>query len=110
MLDRVKELEIIMDDCEKKILLLRQYELQLEEAKDELYEYMYENDITNYETKMLNFTLVRPTLPKTETKIELDAKKLKEEQPMVYAKYLTSVETKKNGRKGYLRMTVKEEK
>ena len=109
MLIEVEKRLAELDAMDYKIQQLKLMEEQYNTAKKELYEYMLANDYTSLESNHLVFTLVRPSLPKTEIVIDLDIDKLREEQPQIYARYLTTKEKTTNGKSGYIRTTIKKE-
>jgi len=76
--------------------LLAYYETQIKEIerkqkeyKDALLKGMEERGIKKFEDNLVSITYVEPT-----TRVSLDSKKLKEEQPDTYIKYVNQSEVK----------------
>lgn len=98
-----------LEQWETKIRELKELEKNFDDAKKKLYDFMLNSGFDYYETNTLDFTLVKPSLPKTEILIDFDMDTFKKEQPEMYNKYLKPIEKTTKGRAGYLRMTFKKE-
>lgn len=85
------ENEIVRIETEMKVWKERQ-----EELKQGLYKLMEEHDVKSFTGGKIKLTRVLPT-----TSESIDSKRLKEEQPEIYAKY-----TKKTQRSGSLKITI----
>ena len=118
-LDRVKKSPLISEEdlinnevvvlsnkvveFEKKLAEYKDLKKQYDEMRDKLYNAMEKENIKKWETNSGNLvTLVKPTADKM-VKV-LDEKKLKKDK--LYNKYL--LEKEKKGRKGYVKITLKE--
>lgn len=92
---------------EQAELIIKQYDMLLEKAKAKseelkkmLIEKMKENGITKFENDNITITYVAPY-----EKQGIDSKKLKEEEPKIYEKYLKSSKVKES-----IKITLKEKK
>ena len=97
----------IVVELEKKLQHYDELKKEYEEYKEKLKEQMEKNNLTGWE--MPNGTLIT-LVAETPSKIvkEFNEDKFKEENELLYNKYLEDKE--KKGRKGYVRITIKGEK
>jgi hypothetical protein len=71
---------------EKKI---KEIELAQKEYKEKIQQAMEERGIKKFENEFITITYIEPT-----TRVSLDSKKLKEEEPDTYIKYVNQSEVK----------------
>jgi hypothetical protein len=88
--DEKGELSVNISDVlafyEKKI---KEIELAQKEYKEKIQQAMEERGIKKFENEFITITYIEPT-----TRVTLDSKKLKEEEPDTYIKYVNQSEVK----------------
>ena len=89
---------------ETSLASYKNIEKEYKEAKEKLYDIFEEKGLISFDTGVVKITKVAPT---TINKVEIDSKKLMDEEPAIYEKYKT---VKTINRKGYILITVKEVK
>ena len=93
-----------IETLENKIINFKEVEKDYKESKEKLYKLFEEKGIISLDFDNIKITKVNPTSYDTTS---IDSKKLKEEQPRIYEKYKI---IKTTNRKGYILITIKEEK
>lgn len=82
-------------------------EQKYKEMKQQLFEAMQKYDVKSWNTvNGVKITRVDGTEPTIKIEKELDADKLKSEQPEIYEKYVVEKEKKTAGRSGYVKITL----
>jgi len=100
------EIQIIED----KLKTYKQLEKEQEELKTKLYESMLEAGIKTWNTpNNIKITLVEETPSTTIIERKFDEETFKKENEEEYNKYIKEFEKKKNGRKGFIKITVGKE-
>lgn len=103
----VNQIQVIED----RLKVYKQLEKEQEELKLKLYESMLEAGVKTWvTTNNLKITLVNEVPSSVVTEEKFDEETFKKENEEEYKKYLKTVEKKKNGRKGYIKIVMKEEK
>lgn len=101
------EIQVIED----KLKTYKQLEKEQEELKTKLYESMLEAGIKTWTTpNNIKITLVEEIPSTTIIEKKFDEETFKKENEEEYNKYIKQVEKKKSGKKGYVRISIKEEK
>lgn len=101
------EIQIIED----KLKTYKRLEKEQEELKTKLYESMLDAGIKTWTTpNNIKITLVEGTPETIVEEEKFDEETFKKENEEQYKKYLKTVKKKKNARKGYCKITIKEEK
>lgn len=91
---------------ENQLLAMKDIELQLKEAKKQLYiEMLKHNKKTIELPNGTKLSRVDEVPAKTKTVTEFDSERLKAENPGLFQKYLKKTEKSTNGRAGYVRIT-----
>ena len=93
-----------LTELESKLNTMKELEKEQKKLKDKLYELFDEKGILSFDTGTMKITKVAPTSYDT---VSIDTKKLKEENEEIYNKYKV---TKTTNRKGYLLVTLREDK
>lgn len=102
----VNQIQVIED----RLKAYKQLEKEQEELKAKLYESMLEAGVKTWiTTNNLKITLVNEVPSSVVTEEKFDEEAFKKENEKEYNKYLKTVERKKNGRKGYIKISVKED-
>ena len=102
----VNQIQVIED----RLKAYKQLEKEQEELKTKLYESMLEAGVKTWiTTNNLKITLVNEVPSSVVTEEKFDEEAFKKENEKEYNKYLKTVERKKNGRKGYIKISVKED-
>ena len=112
------ELQVKLNDTvnsliklEDSIKSLREQEKKFEGFRAQLYELMTELGVDTYEAPNgTTFTRVKPGVDKTEIILDFDSEKLKQDDPILYRKYIVRKEKFTKGRNGYIRVNIKEER
>lgn len=89
--------EDYLNEFAKYLQLKAKFEMKEAEFKEELFKAMSENGIKSYSNDLMKVTYIDET-----TTERFDSKKLKEEHPKTYAKYVTN-----SKRKAYLKFDIK---
>lgn len=93
---------------ETQLAAMKEVEAQLKEAKQALYFEMVKHDVKSWVTPNgTRISRVDEVPPGTKTVTELDLEALKKEYPTAYQRCLRKMEKQTNGKKGYVRITVK---
>lgn len=96
---------------ENKLKTYKQLEKEQEELKTKLYESMLEAGIKTWTTpNNTKITLVEEIPSTTIIEEKFDEETFKKENEEEYNKYIKQVEKKKSARKGYIKISIKEEK
>lgn len=100
------EIQIIED----RLKIYKQLEKEQEELKEKLYEAMFNSGIKTWSTpNNTKITLVEETPASVVKEEKFDEETFKIENEEVYKQYLKIIEKKKNGKKGYIRITLGKE-
>lgn len=95
---------------ESQLAEMKTIEANLKKAKQELYEAMEKHGVKSWSTPNgTKITMVAATPASVETVTEFDEKAFKAENEGLYSMYLHTVEKKKTGRAGYVKITVPKE-
>ena len=93
---------------EKQLSAMKEVELQLKEAKKQLYLEMLKHNVKSWTSPSgTKITRVDEVQASTKTVTEFDSEAFKCENPALFQKYLKKVEKKTNGKSGFVRITVK---
>ena len=93
---------------EKQLSAMKEVELQLKEAKKQLYLEMLKHNVKSWISPSgTKITRVDEVQASTKTVTEFDSEAFKCENPALFQKYLKKVEKKTNGKSGFVRITVK---
>ena len=88
---------------ENTLIEYKKIEDEYKTLKEKMYKLMIENDIKSFKNDSITITRINPT---TINKVSLNEKLLKDENPMIYEKYMIEKITNK---KGYVLIKIKEE-
>lgn len=92
---------------ENQLAEYKALEQQYKEMKQKLFEAMQKYNVKSWNTvNGVKITRVDGTEPTVKIEKELDADKLKSEQPEIYEKYVVEKEKKTAGRSGYVKITL----
>lgn len=91
-------------NLEKSLASYKSIEKEYKEAKEKLYKIFEDKGLISFETDAIKITKVSPTSYDT---VSVDTKKLQDEEPNIFEKYKV---VKTTNRKGYILITVKEDK
>ena len=91
-------------NLENELISIKAKDNEYKKAKEELYNLFEERGIISFDTGTVKITKVAPTSYDT---ISIDTAKLKDEEPSIYEKYKI---VKTTNRKGYILITIKDEK
>lgn len=101
------EIQLIED----KLKIYKQLEKEQEELKTKLYKSMLQAGIKTWTTpNNIKITLVEEIPSTTIIEEKFDEETFKKENEEEYNKYIKQVEKKKSGKKGFIRVSIKEEK
>ena len=100
-----------IQNIEDRLKVFKQLEKEQEELKTKLYESMLEAGIKTWTTpNNIKITLVEEIPSTTIIEEKFDEETFKKENEEEYNKYIKQVEKKKSGKKGFVRISIKEEK
>jgi len=94
----------LVSNLENELISYKAKDSEYKKAKEKLYELFEERGIISFDTGTMKITKVAPTSYDT---VSIDTKKLQDEEPNIYEKYKV---VKTTNRKGYILITVKEDK
>jgi putative phage-type endonuclease len=95
---------------ENQLAEMKVLEAELKKAKQELYEAMEKHGVKSWSTPNgTKITMVAATPASVETVTEFDEKAFKAENEGLYSMYLHTVEKKKSGRAGYVKVALPKE-
>ena len=93
---------------ENQLSAMKEIELQLKEAKKQLYHEMLKANVKSWPSPSgTRITRVDEVAGKTKTVAELDVQAFKRECPATYERYCRMVEKKTNGKTGFVRISVR---
>ena len=93
---------------ENQLTAMKEIELQLKEAKKQLYQEMLKANVKSWTSPNgTKITRVDEVAGKTKTVAELDVQAFKQECPATYERYCRMVEKKTNGKSGFVRITAR---
>lgn len=92
---------------ETRLQAYKELTKQYDEFRAKLYEMMIEHNIDKYiSPEGIQFTIVKGSPQKIELTLQFNEEKFKNEEPILYKKYMEAVEKTTKARNSYLRITL----
>jgi len=98
----------LVEELGEKLKAMKQIEKQTKEAKDKLFEAMLEANVKTLDAGRFKITLVEGEEPHIETEKKFNESNFKMAEPELYELYSETKQVQKKGRKGYVKVTIRD--